>query len=90
MTILERLDRALAELEAHWTGRRKPKAFYLSPADWAEWRAATSNPPIVRVPFGNNPTVWRDEPAYRDVPVRESRSSQSRLYDDTTTGRAIK
>lgn len=90
--ILDCMADALATLKKRWP-TRKPKAFYLGPDDWADFMASASERATVRVAFGNNPRVWRDEPAFNDVPVRESRNvppRQSRLYDDTTTGHPIR
>jgi hypothetical protein len=85
--IAERIRAALADLHERWRGRRRPKAIYLAPPDWEEFLA--TDPPKGRFAFGNNPTVWRDEPTFDGVPVRPSKSGLSRLYDETTTGRVI-
>lgn len=87
--ILDRLDAALADLEKRWQSRRRPKAFYLVPEDWAAFMA--TNPPTQRFPFGNNPTVYRDEPAHHGVPVRQciGKAAASRLYDHSSSGRAV-
>jgi hypothetical protein len=81
------MGRALDILEAQWKGRRRPKAFYLVEADWAEFLA--TDPPKARFPFGNNPPAQREEPAFRGLPVRLSDGKASRLYDHTTNGRSI-
>lgn len=89
MTITERMDAALSSLEQHWKGRRSPKAFYLAPDDWAEFME--TDPPVIRTPFGNNPQTWVDDPAFRNVPVRASKtlSQTSRLYDHCGYGRYL-
>jgi hypothetical protein len=38
--IVERIVAAFDELEAKSRGKRRPKAVYLSPADWAEFESA--------------------------------------------------
>lgn len=85
--VTERMADALHRLAKHWSGKRRPKAFYLVGPDWDEFRAA--NPPTARFPFGNNPTIYRDEPVYEGVPVRPTGAKASRLYDHTTQGRDL-
>lgn len=85
--ILERLAAELATLETRTKGRRRPKAFYLTAEDWAEFEA--TKPPTIRVTWGNNPPKGRDDLAFRDIPVLPSSASISRLYDHTTTGRPV-
>jgi hypothetical protein len=91
MSDLERrMSLAIAQLEAKWGGKRKPKAFYLNADDWAVFNVMHDElPTFVRVPFGNNPTVWRDEPAYCCLPVRPSKSTISKLYNHTTQGSVL-
>lgn len=86
-SVIDRMTAALADLAWRWRGKRMPKAFYLTASDWAAFEA--TNPPSGRFPFGNNPTIWRDEPTLQGVPVRISKAPESRLYDHTTTGRPI-
>lgn len=88
--IIERMDVGLAKLQEKHGARRRPKAFYLGPADWADFSA--TDPPTKRFPRGNNPTVWGSEPTYEGLPVRASKNvpdRQSKLYDHTSTGRVI-
>jgi hypothetical protein len=86
--IVDRMALALADLDSRWAGRRRPKAFYLMPDDWAAFTAREW--PTIRTMFGNNPPIEVTDPAFNGVPVRLSSSKiQSRLYDNTTTGRAI-
>lgn len=88
-SIRDRMDVALDRLERHSRGRRRPKAFYLSADDWVAFEA--TSPPRARFAFGNNPPVYREEPQFRGLPIRRTRSATapSRLYDHTSTGRAI-
>lgn len=74
-------------LEERWNGRRRPKAFYLVPADYSAFTA--TKPPKVRTTWCNNPPLERIDPAFREIPVRESKGKKSKLYDHTSTGRAI-
>lgn len=77
-------------LAGHWTGKRRPKAFYLGPADWEDFEAMAREK--VTVPWGNNPPVMREEPAFNGVPVRPSQNvppHQSRLYDHTGTAHPL-
>lgn len=86
--ILDRMETALADLDRRWAGKRRPKAFYLLADDWAAFMA--TDPPTVQTMFGNNPPTLVTDPAFREIPVRESTGrTASRLYDNTTTGRAI-
>lgn len=87
MTITERLQAALDRLAANWSGRRRPKAFYLIESDWDEFMA--TKPPTIRTMWGNNPPTSVEDPAFGEVPVRLSTGKQSRLYDNTTTGRNL-
>lgn len=85
--IIERMAEALHQLHNHWSGKRRPKAFYLGPDDWLEFMA--TDRPNVETVWNNEPSV---EPAFNDVPVRASKNvppRQSRLYDHTTTGRML-
>jgi hypothetical protein len=86
VTIDQRMELALAKLAEQW-GSRRPKAFYLNEADWDEFMAKARETCVV--PFGNNPVEQREDPAFKDIPVRQSTAKQSRLYDHTTTGRPI-
>jgi hypothetical protein len=90
LTITDRLDAALAKLEKQWSGKRRPKAVYLNSGDWEEFMA--TKPSTAFFSFGNNPPVMREEPTFRDLPVRESKTKAgaSRLYDQTATGRVIR
>lgn len=81
------MEKAIRRLDKQWGGRRTPKAFYLNRADWAEFIAA--NPPTVRVLWGNNPPIWRDDPSFKGVPVRETDSASSRLYNSSGGGNAV-
>lgn len=86
--IVDRLAQALTNLDIRWKGQRRPKAFYLVGEDWSAFIA--TNPPTIETMFGNNPPVKVTDPSFNGVPVRQSQSRlQSRLYDNTTTGRAI-
>lgn len=88
---VDRMHAALHELGTRTDGRRRPKAFYLGPADWDEFRAAGTWP-LVETTFGNNPPVIRSEPAFHGVPVRPSKNvapRNSKLYDHTGTGRML-
>lgn len=87
MSVVQRMGAALDRLEKQWSGRRRPKAFYLIADDWREFTA--TNPPTIRTMFGNNPPRERIDPAFRNIPVRESTGKASRLYDNTSTGRDI-
>lgn len=90
--ILDCMAEALAKLATRWP-KRSPKAFYLGPDDWTDFIVSAEVHATVRVPFGNNPTVWRTELAFNGVPVRESKNvppRQSRLYDDATIGHPIR
>jgi hypothetical protein len=88
MTLEDRMDAAMADLERRWKGKRRPKAFYLTQEDFDAFMA--TDPPTVETTFGNNPPQRWTEPAYRDVPVRLTKSRTSRLYDDPTAqGRAL-
>lgn len=81
MAILDRMDAALARLAER---NRAPKAFYLGPSDWAEFEAAADLTATVTLPWGNNPVQMRTDPAFKDVPVRQSKSTTtdgSNLYD---------
>lgn len=85
--IISRMERALAHLEGHWSGRRKPKAFYLGPADWEDFIA--TGPPIIASIINREPAR---EPGFHDIPVRPSKNvppRQSSLYDNTGTGRPL-
>jgi hypothetical protein len=89
--ITERMAEMLTDLEARWKGKRRPKAFYLSPMDWAGFMA--TEPPTVRTMWGNNPPKPRVDPAFKGIPVRSSMGKglpgTSRLYDNTATGWAL-
>jgi hypothetical protein len=88
MTLEDRMDAAMADLERRWKGKRRPKAFYLTQEDFDAFMA--TDPPTVETTFGNNPPQRWTEPAYRGVPVRLTKSRTSRLYDDPTAqGRAL-
>lgn len=92
MTILERMDRALLDLAERWGGRRAPKAFYLGPADWDEFEKLADLACTVTLPFGNNPPQMRTDPAFKDVPVRQSKAvgeHSSRLYDHASYGHPL-
>lgn len=85
---LEAMAEALVRLAEHWTGQRRPKVFYLGPDDWADFMA--TDPPTVMTTFRNEP---QDAPSFDGVPVRQSFNvppRQSRLYDNTGTGRLIR
>lgn len=88
MTIMDRMAAALDELELKWASKRRPKAFYLVAADHAEFMAIGEKD-TVRVPFGNNPVIWRDEDAFHGVPVRLSGGQCSKLYNHTMQGQAL-
>lgn len=84
--VIRRMERALESLAAKWPGR-KPKAFYLGPADWDDFLA--SNPDRIHTLWNCKPA---EEPAFRMVPVRPSKNvppRQSRLYDATGTGHPL-
>lgn len=85
--ITMRMAQTLRVLSSHWGGRRRPKAFYLIESDWNEFMA--TKPPTIRTMWGNNPPTSVEDPAFQDVPVRLSTGKQSRLYDNTTTGRNL-
>jgi hypothetical protein len=87
VAVHHRLECALATLEQRWRGKRRPKAFYLNASDWNAFIA--SDPPTIDTMFGNNPPRRVTDPAFRGVPVRESTSKLSRLYDHTTAGRVL-
>lgn len=73
------MNEALGDLERRWSGRRKPKAFYLGPADWADFMA--TKPPMIDAELNGWPV---SEPGLGDVPVRASKNvapRSSRLYD---------
>lgn len=87
MNITDRMETALAALDARTAGRRKPSAFYLGPDDWADFMA--TEPPTIEAEWNRQPS---QEPGFRDVPVRASKNvapRQSRLYDDSRQGRAL-
>lgn len=89
-SVLDRMTAALASLTERWGGRRAPKAFYLSPADWAEFTA--TDHPTVSVMWGNNPPKLRADPAFNGVPVRQTKSVgevASRLYDHASYGHTL-
>ena len=86
--ILDRLRAALLDLNTRSNGKRRPKAFYLSPSDWTEFQATTDGAAVC-TSFGNNPRVWRDDAAFGGIPVRQSKSLKSRLYDHTSVGRVV-
>lgn len=77
----------MVDLDKRWAGKRRPKAFYLIADDWRDFMA--TEPPSVETMFGNNPPIKVIDPAFKGVPVRESTGKESRLYDNTTTGRAV-
>lgn len=85
--ICERMDGALADLSARYHGKRLPKAFYLNADDWAAFQA--TNPPMIETVWGNNPPQHLTEPAFEGIPVRETESPHSRLYDHTKAGRSM-
>lgn len=85
--IVDRMHEGLQLLAAHWSGRRRPKAFYLGPADWEDFCA--TDPPII-------PTIWNNtevhEESFEGVPVRPSKNvapRASRIYDHTGTSRML-
>ena len=85
--IIGQMRAALEELQARWGGRRRPKAFYLGPADWEDFIA--TGPPEKATTHNLQP-AW--EPVFSDVPVRPSKNvppRQSRLYDHSGTGRSL-
>lgn len=88
--ITVRMDEALDRLRSRWP-KRRPKAFYLGPGDWEAFMA--TDPPTIRTMWGNNPPQPRTDPAFREIPVRQSTAKglpgASRLYDNTTCGRPI-
>lgn len=86
-TISTRMEQALADLEECWNGKRRPKAFYLITADYDAFLA--TDPPSISTIFGNNPPRQVIDPAFNGLPVRESTGQASRLYDHTSTGRAL-
>lgn len=90
MTITDRMAKSLYDLASKWHGRRKPKAFYLAREDYLSF-LATAPKDRVTFPFGNNPTVMREDFGYDGVPVRESTTdtARSRLYSDTGSGTEI-
>lgn len=76
-------DRMALGLEGVVARKRRPKAFYLGPADWVDF--LSTNPPTVESLFGNNPPRLVVDPAFEGVPVRQSVNvapRKSRLYDD--------
>jgi hypothetical protein len=81
-----RMDRALHQLTDRWP-KRRPKAFYLVPHDWAAFMAVER--PTIRTMFGNNPPRERVDPAFSGIPVRESKGQHSRLYDNTASGHPV-
>lgn len=85
--VLQRMSAANDALFRSYSGKRYPKAFYLTPDDWSAFMA--TNPPTGRFPWANNPTVWRTEPKFGSAPVRESTGKRSRLYDNTGAGRTV-
>lgn len=90
VSLSERMEAALSNLEERWRGRRQAKAFYLSEADWAEFISVER--PTVQTMFGNNPPTLRTDPAFNGVPVRQSKSSgeaTSRLYDHASYGHPL-
>ena len=89
--ILDRMDAALASLAERWGGRRIPKAFYLGAVDWDEFEELTDGT-TVTLPWGNNPVKPRTDPAFRGLPVRQSKSVgeySSRLYDHSSYGHTL-
>lgn len=85
--IVDRMDKALAALDLAYHGKRKPKAFYLGPADWLDFEA--TDPGDVVAIFNHEE---RTEPGYRGVAVRASKNvapHQSSLYDETGHGRPL-
>lgn len=89
MTITDRMSAALDRLTERWAGRRFPKAFYLGPADWAEF-VEIADGQTVTIPFGNNPVKERTDPAFNQIPVRQSKGEgASRLYDHCSYGHPL-
>ena len=86
-TITARMGFALADLAQRWGGKRRPKAFYLNADDWQAFIA--TEPPTIETMFGNNPPRRVTDPAFRGLPVRQSPSRTSRIYDSTQQGRAL-
>lgn len=85
--ILDRMAAALADLAERWNGKRRPKAFYLGPDDWADFIA--TRPPTISTIRNREPAV---EPGFENVPVRASKNvppRQSRIYDHSGAGRPI-
>lgn len=90
MSVSDRMAAALDDLGQRWKGRRFPKAFYLSQADWAEFTSVER--PTVETVWGNNPPQPRTDPSFNNVPVRPSKSAgdySSRLYDHSGYGFAL-
>lgn len=86
--IWQRMEAALVAINRT---HRRPKAFYLGPADWAAFIAAADARDTVTLPWGNNPVQQRTDPAFNGLPVRKSKSDTevSRLYDHVGVGREI-
>jgi hypothetical protein len=87
MSVVSRMEQSLRDLDRRWKGKRLPKAFYLCPDDWLAF--AATDPPTVETMWGNNPPTKVTDLAFQDLPVRQSTAKVSRLYDHTSTGRAI-
>lgn len=86
MTITERMEAALGQLNRNWP-KRAAKAFYLGPDDYEEFMA--TNPPEIATTFNLQPAL---EPGFKEVPVRPSKNvgpRQSRLYDHASCGHMI-
>lgn len=84
--ITERMTAALGQLALRYP-KRRGKAFYLGPDDWADFIA--TDPPMID-------TLWNCLPAYEysfgGIPVRASKNvapRASRLYDNTACGRDL-
>ena len=86
--IVARMESSLTDLEKRWSGRRRPKAFYLKADDWDAFIAA-NDWPTVRTMFGNNPPREVVDPSFNGLPVRQSKGRDSRLYDQSSAGRQI-
>lgn len=87
--ILDRMNDCLRQLQERYP-KRRPKAFYLRDDDWLAFKG--TEPGTIRTMFGNNPPRPRLDLEHKGVPVREFTGKgpgQSRLYDDTTTGRPL-
>lgn len=82
--ITDQMSDALHSLEQRWRGKRRPKAFYLGPDEYAAFMA--TDPPTIETVWGNNPPKDRIEPSFRNLPVREAKGLECRLYDHCSYG----